>query len=83
MIENYLLAQFSKSNPGKLKEAAFKKPLNVQYGSWAVQKGNGALRDLPEQVPLQGPEQRPDGLDLQEHRGHDDPADAQVLIAAL
>lgn len=44
VIENYLLAQFSKSNPGKLKEAAFKKPLNVQYGSWAVQKGNGALR---------------------------------------
>ena len=43
MIENYLLAQFSKSNPGKLKEAAFKKPLNVQYGAWAVQKGNSAF----------------------------------------
>jgi len=37
------LAAFSKSNPGKLKEAAFKKPLNVQYGSWAVQKGNSAF----------------------------------------
>jgi len=43
VIENYLLAAFSKSNPGKLKEAAFKKPLNVQYGSWAVQKGNSAF----------------------------------------
>jgi ABC-type amino acid transport substrate-binding protein len=43
VVENYILAQFSKSNPGKLKQAAFKKPLNVQYGSWAVQKGNGAL----------------------------------------
>jgi ABC-type amino acid transport substrate-binding protein len=43
VIENYLLAAYSKNNPGKLKEAAFKKPLNVQYGSWAVQKGNGAL----------------------------------------
>jgi ABC-type amino acid transport substrate-binding protein len=43
VIENYLLAAFSKSNPGKLKQAAFKKPLNVQYGSWAVQKGNSAL----------------------------------------
>jgi len=43
VIENYLLAAFSKTNPGKLKEAAFKKPLNVQYGSWAVQKGNSAL----------------------------------------
>jgi ABC-type amino acid transport substrate-binding protein len=44
VIENYLLAAFQKTNPGKLKQAAFKKPLNVQYGSWAVQKGNGALR---------------------------------------
>lgn len=43
VIENYLLAAFSKTNPGKLKEAAFKKPLNVQYGSWAVQKGNTAF----------------------------------------
>jgi ABC-type amino acid transport substrate-binding protein len=43
VIENYILAQFSKSNPGKLKQAPFKKPLNVQYGSWGVQKGNSAL----------------------------------------
>ncbi|MDX6566661.1 MAG: polar amino acid transport system substrate-binding protein [Gaiellales bacterium] len=43
VIENYLLAAYSKNNPGKLKQAAFKKPLNVQYGSWAVQKGNSAL----------------------------------------
>jgi ABC-type amino acid transport substrate-binding protein len=43
VVENYLLAQFNKSNPGKLKEAPFAKPLHVEYGSWAVQKGNGAL----------------------------------------
>jgi ABC-type amino acid transport substrate-binding protein len=43
VVENYLLAQFAKSNPGKLKEAPFKKPLHVEYGSWAVQKGNSAL----------------------------------------
>ncbi len=43
VVENYLLAQFNKSNPGKLKEAAFPKPLHVEYGSWAVQKGNAAL----------------------------------------
>jgi polar amino acid transport system substrate-binding protein len=43
VVENYLLAQFEKSNPGKLKEAAFAKPLHVEYGSWAVQKGNTAL----------------------------------------
>jgi ABC-type amino acid transport substrate-binding protein len=43
VVENYLLAQFNKSNPGKLKEAPFAKPLHVEYGSWAVQKGNNAL----------------------------------------
>jgi ABC-type amino acid transport substrate-binding protein len=43
VVENYLLAQFNKSNPGKLKEAPFAKPLHVEYGSWAVQKGNAAL----------------------------------------
>jgi ABC-type amino acid transport substrate-binding protein len=44
VVENYLLAQFNKSNPGKqLKQAAFAKPLHVEYGSWAVQKGNLAL----------------------------------------
>ena len=43
VVENYLLAQFNKSNPGKLKEAPFPKPLHVEYGSWAVQKGNLAL----------------------------------------
>lgn len=43
VVENYLLAQFNKSNGNKLKEVPFKKPLNVQYGSYAVQKGNTAL----------------------------------------
>jgi ABC-type amino acid transport substrate-binding protein len=43
VVENYLLAQFNKSNGNKLKEAAFKKPLHVEYGAWAVQKGNTAL----------------------------------------
>ena len=43
VVENYILAQFSKSNPGKLKQAAFKKPLDLQYGAYATQKGNTAL----------------------------------------
>src|SRR4051794_33173668 len=43
VVENYLLAQFNKSNGNKLKEVPFSKPLHVEYGSWAVQKGNGAL----------------------------------------
>ena len=40
VVENYLLAQFNKSNGNKLQEVAFPKPLQVQYGAYAVQKGN-------------------------------------------
>ena len=43
VVENYLLAQFNKSNDNALKEVAFKKPLQLEYGSYAVQKGNTAL----------------------------------------
>ncbi|WP_028062126.1 transporter substrate-binding domain-containing protein [Solirubrobacter soli] len=40
VVEDYLLAQFQASNAGKLDKAAIEKPLDVQYGSWAVPKGN-------------------------------------------
>jgi ABC-type amino acid transport substrate-binding protein len=43
VVENYLLVQFNKSNANKLKQVAFKKPLHVEYGSYAVQKDNTAL----------------------------------------
>ena len=43
VVESYLLAQFNKSNNNVLKEVPFSKPLHVEYGSWAVQKGNFAL----------------------------------------
>lgn len=43
VVENYLLAQFNKSNGNKLKQVAFPKPLHVEYGSYGVQKGNGKL----------------------------------------
>jgi ABC-type amino acid transport substrate-binding protein len=43
IVEDYILSQFSKSNPGQLKEEPFSQPLNVQYGSYAVFKGNTAL----------------------------------------
>jgi ABC-type amino acid transport substrate-binding protein len=43
VVENYLLAQFNKSNNNVLKQVAFRKPLHVEYGSYAVQKGNTAL----------------------------------------
>jgi ABC-type amino acid transport substrate-binding protein len=42
VVEDYLLAQYSKANPGKLVQSKIK-PLDVQYGSYAVQKGNTAL----------------------------------------
>lgn len=42
VVEDYLLAAYSKANPGKIVQAKIK-PLNVQYGSWAVQHGNSAL----------------------------------------
>ena len=44
VVENYLLAQFNKSNGNALKEVAFPKPLHVEYGSYAVQKGNRSSR---------------------------------------
>ncbi len=43
VVEDYILAEFTKANPGKLAEAAFSKPLQVQYGSYGVQLGNTAL----------------------------------------
>ena len=43
VVENYLLAQFNKSNGNVLKEVAFPKPLHVEYGSYGVQKGNTKL----------------------------------------
>jgi ABC-type amino acid transport substrate-binding protein len=43
VVENYLLAQFNKSNGNKLQEVPFPKPLQVQYGAYGVQKGNTAL----------------------------------------
>jgi ABC-type amino acid transport substrate-binding protein len=43
VVENYLLAQFNKSNGNALKVVPFAKPLHVEYGSYGVQKGNGKL----------------------------------------
>src|SRR3954469_15274025 len=43
VVENYLLAQFNKSNGNKLEQVGFTKPLHVEYGSYAVQKGNTKL----------------------------------------
>ncbi len=42
VVEDYLLAQYNQANPGQLAQAKLK-PLDVQYGSYAVQHGNTAL----------------------------------------
>jgi ABC-type amino acid transport substrate-binding protein len=43
VVENYLLAQYQASNPDELAEAELGEPLHVEYGSWAVPKGNDAF----------------------------------------
>lgn len=42
VVEDYLLSQYQKVNPGKLSKVKLP-PLDVQYGSYAVQHGNTAL----------------------------------------
>jgi ABC-type amino acid transport substrate-binding protein len=44
VLEDYILAQYIKANPGQIKQADLPEPLAVGYGSWAVQKGNSTLQ---------------------------------------
>ena len=82
VVENYLLAQFNKSNGNKLKQAPFPKPLHVEYGSCGVQKGNTKLADGAERVHLQGAEERPAGQDLQVDDRRAAAADAGLQVGA-
>lgn len=43
VLEDYILARYQKANPGQVQKADFPKPLDVQYGSYGVQKGNSGL----------------------------------------
>ncbi len=43
VLEDYILAQYQKSNPNQVKKAALPQPLQLGYGSWAVQKSNATL----------------------------------------
>lgn len=45
VLEDYILAQYIKANPGQVQKADLPEPLDIGYGSWAVQKGNTALVD--------------------------------------
>jgi polar amino acid transport system substrate-binding protein len=43
VLEDYILAQYQKANPNQVKKSPLPKPLDLSYGSWAVQKGNTVL----------------------------------------
>ena len=44
VVEDYLANDYMKSNPNQIVQVALPKPLSVEYGSWAVQLGNTALK---------------------------------------
>jgi ABC-type amino acid transport substrate-binding protein len=46
IVEDYLMADFNKSNGDPLKAAALPEPLSLYYGSWGVQKDNQKLIDI-------------------------------------
>lgn len=41
VVEEYLAATFIKANPGKLKIVPLSPALNIEFGSWALPKGQG------------------------------------------
>lgn len=43
VVEDYILAQYQQSNPDQVRKAELPEPLDLAYGSWAVQKGNEKL----------------------------------------
>ena len=43
VVEQHLLGQFNKTNPGQLRQIALPAPLSEAYGQWTVQLGNNAL----------------------------------------
>lgn len=43
VVEDYILAEFDRSNPNQLVVSDLSEPLSLYYGAWAVQKGNGTL----------------------------------------
>ncbi|MFA4927055.1 MAG: transporter substrate-binding domain-containing protein, partial [Patulibacter sp.] len=49
VLEGYLFAQYAKANPGQLKKADFPEPLNLEYGSYGIVKGNTALTERVDQ----------------------------------
>lgn len=43
LVEDYILAEYDRSNPGQLAPLDLSEPLSLYYGAWGVQKDNGTL----------------------------------------
>ncbi|WP_439593461.1 transporter substrate-binding domain-containing protein [Microbacterium sp.] len=43
VVEDYILAEYDRSNPGQLTALDLSEPLSLYYGAWGVQKDNSAL----------------------------------------
>jgi ABC-type amino acid transport substrate-binding protein len=43
VVEDYILAEFDRANPGQLEALDLDEPLSLYYGAWGVQKDNAAL----------------------------------------
>ena len=43
VVEDYILAEFDRANPGQLEALDLDEPLSLYYGAWGVQKDNSAL----------------------------------------
>ncbi|MDN3495393.1 ABC transporter substrate-binding protein [Planococcus sp. APC 4015] len=43
LVEDYILAEYDRSNPGQLTALDLSEPLSLYYGAWGVQKDNAAL----------------------------------------
>jgi ABC-type amino acid transport substrate-binding protein len=43
VVEDYILAEFDRSNSGQLAPLELSEPLSLYYGAWGVQKDNSAL----------------------------------------
>ena len=83
MVENYLLAQFNKSNNNVLKEVpGSRSRCSVQYGSYAVQKGNTKLvSDLSKFIC--SVQKNGQLAKIYQRRGHAVAADAGLQVRAV
>ncbi len=58
VVESYLADGYIAANPGKLKVVPLPAPLQIEYGSWAIPKGDTDFLHLPELVAPVLQEQR-------------------------